>query len=52
VKRFEYRVVDLSYLKEEVMQKQLNEYGKDGWDLVSVFRREAVFKRPVESEMP
>jgi hypothetical protein len=52
VKRFEYKVVDFSFLKEEVMQRKLNELGNVGWDLVSVFRREAVFKRLMESKSP
>ena len=48
--KWEYLVEDLSGLSEKEMEGRLDDAGEDGWELVSVIRREAVFKREVVAE--
>lgn len=43
---WEYAVVDVAFRKDVEVERVLNEFGANGWELVSLVRREAVFKRP------
>jgi len=45
--KWEYLVEDLGGLSEKDLEGRLDVAGADGWELVSVIRREAIFKREV-----
>lgn len=52
MKRYEYKCEIDRYLNEDEIEELLNEYGKDGWELISVsneskphYYRDFYFKR-------
>ncbi|HSQ88871.1 hypothetical protein [Romboutsia sp.] len=47
MKKYEYKYISIWEEPEKIIQK-LNDYGKDGWELVCVWNTWHYFKRPIE----
>lgn len=48
MKKFEYMVVSFLSFNEKKVVDKLNEYGKEGWELVDVEGAYHYFKRAIE----
>ena len=46
-KKFEYKIISISMLSVFDCEKQLNKYGKDGWELVFGNNDLLYFKREI-----
>ena len=50
MKKYEYKYVVKVFFDEEKATKFLNDYGKDGWELVCVYHSSLYFKREIVNE--
>jgi hypothetical protein len=43
--KWEYKLIDFSYKNMQEIETSLNKLGAEGWELISMVKREAVLKR-------
>lgn len=46
-KKFEYTLVSINTVSLIDIEKKLNKYGKDGWELISIYQDKFIFKREI-----
>lgn len=46
-KKFEYTMLSINMTPLIDIEKKLNKYGKDGWELVSIYQDKLILKREI-----
>lgn len=46
-KKFEYTILSINTISLIDIEKQLNKYGKNGWELVSIYQDKLILKREI-----
>ena len=47
IKKYEYKVISMASFGIFDIEKKLNKYGRNGWELVSIYQDKFILKREI-----